>query len=304
MKLSKIDPVNKPQTILVFGPPKSGKTEEVGQLAEFFKLIWVDCENGIITLANNLPPEWQENIEVISLPDSRGFPIALETINKILTGKKQVICDKHGKSSCPICPKDPEATYVEVELSTLGPDTVLVIDSLTQLSESAYSYAVKDLKEGGLVEFSHWAAQGAALTAILSKIQQAPCHVVCITHEQGIEMNDKTEKIVPMCGTKNLSRNLAKYFSHVVYCEVKNKGYKKASSAAYNTKILAGSRANIALESDSSLGLVDMIRGNKQKQLSSEQFEEINMTEELGTPIEKPKPSWKKQYLTKRGNHV
>ena len=78
MKLSQAKP-SATQSVLVFGPPKCGKTQLVGQLATKYKLIWFDLENGSATL-HKLPPEAQDRVELISLPDSRSYPIAIETL--------------------------------------------------------------------------------------------------------------------------------------------------------------------------------------------------------------------------------
>ena len=67
---------------MLFGPPKTGKTLLAGKLAEFYDLIWIDIENGHDVLFQ-LPTEWQERIELIALPDTRSYPIAIETCLKI-----------------------------------------------------------------------------------------------------------------------------------------------------------------------------------------------------------------------------
>ena len=43
--------------VLIFGSPKSGKTQLAGGLAKKFKLIWFDLESGINTLLK-LPKEY------------------------------------------------------------------------------------------------------------------------------------------------------------------------------------------------------------------------------------------------------
>ena len=290
MKLSDLTPDKVAQTVLVYGPPKSGKTLLVGELASKYKLMWFDLENGFLTLLNNLSQSQKENINLFRLPDTRGYFIGLETLDKVFKGKAVSICDAHGKVACPVCTKNGGSTN-SIDLSNLDSNTIVVIDSLTQLTSSAYSWATQDLKEGEKAEFKHWAAQGEALASILSKIQQAPCHVICITHEQGLDMNDGSEKIVPMCGTKNFARNVGRYFSHVVYTEIKNRAYKRASSAAYNVKIVAGSRANIALEEDQNLTLADIIAGKTVKIMSEEEFDAAS---EKHSKPEGAKPNWKK----------
>ena len=67
MKLSQLT-FSPAQHIVVFGDPKTGKTQLMGSLAAKYKLLQIDIENGIITLTQ-LPVDWQDNIEVVQLPD-------------------------------------------------------------------------------------------------------------------------------------------------------------------------------------------------------------------------------------------
>jgi hypothetical protein len=61
-------------------------------------------------------------------------------------------------------------------------------------------------------------------------------------------MEDGKKKIVPVGGTSNFSKTFAKYFDHVVYCEVLNMRHKFASKTTYSTSVLSGSRTNAELE--------------------------------------------------------
>lgn len=68
-------------------------------------------------------------------------------------------------------------------------------------------------------------------------------------------------KLVPTAGTKAFSRNTAKYFDEVIYCEVKNKKHIAASSTVYNGNILTGSRSGAILETQSEASLIPIFRG-------------------------------------------
>lgn len=235
--------------VIVFGPPKTGKTELVGRLAEKFNLLWFDLENGHETLFK-LKPAWQERIEVIQLPDTKIYPIAAETMLKVITGAAVEICDKHAKASCFLCKKDKLPTTT-VCLNELGPDWILVVDSLTQLASSVMNHITKTQSDEYKIEWDDYSKQGAIMAKFLSQVQQARYNVVCITHEAEVEMEDGRKKIVPVSGTTNFSRNTAKYFDHVVYCEVKNKKHAFGSSTTYGNNLLTGSRTDVALETDS-----------------------------------------------------
>jgi hypothetical protein len=245
MKLSQ-KAAAKSHRVLLFGPPKSGKTRLAGTLASRFNLIWFDIENGVDTL-KQLPIDQQDRVEVISIPDTRGFPIAIETLLKAIKGGPVDICEEHGKVSCALCRKDGKP-FTSVALNTLPLDTIVVIDSLTQLTNSAIAFITKNQPDDYKLNYDDWGNLGKLMDTFLSYVQQAPFNIVCISHETEVEMEDGKNKLVPTAGTKNFSRNTAKYFDEVVYLEVKNKKHVAASSTTYGNNILTGSRSGIVLE--------------------------------------------------------
>lgn len=250
---------SKSHRVLLFGPPKSGKTQLAGELANAFNLIWFDLENGVDTLLK-LPQEAQERVEVITLPDTRSYPIAIETMLKVIKGGPVEICEAHGKVSCSLCKKNSLPTFA-ISLSTLPLDTVVVVDSLTQLTNSAISYITKNQPEDYKLNYDDWGNLGKLMDTFLSHVQQAPFNIVCISHETEVEMEDGKQKLVPTAGTRAFSRNTAKYFDEVVYCEVKNKKHVAASSTVYNGNILTGSRTGTVLETQSEASLIPIFRG-------------------------------------------
>ena len=258
MKLSqKI--ASKSHRVLLFGPPKSGKTQLAGELSKEFNLLWFDLENGVDTLLK-LPTEQKERIEVVTLPDTRSYPIAIETMLKVIKGSKLDICETHGKVSCALCKKD-SRDFTSVELSSLPLDTIVVVDSLTQLTNSAISHITKNQPEDYKLNYDDWGNLGKLMDTFLSHVQQSGFHIVCISHETETEMEDGKMKLVPTAGTKAFSRNTAKYFDEVIYCEVKNKKHIAASSTVYNGNILTGSRSGAILETQSEASLIPIFRG-------------------------------------------
>lgn len=257
MKLSDKAP-STTQRVLIFGPPKSGKTQLAATLAAKYNLIWFDLENGYATLLK-LPKNQQENIELISIPDSKTFPVAIETLLKVITGNSVSICEEHGKVACPICKKEskPETT---VCLKELDAGVVVVIDSLTQLSNSAIAFITKNQPDDYKMEFSDWGNLRALVEKFLSQVQQAKYNIVCISHEEEVEMEDGRKKIVPVCGSSKSSRNTAKYFDHVIYCELKNKKHIAASSTTYANNVLTGSRTDAMLDTELTPSLLSIFK--------------------------------------------
>jgi len=247
-KLSSMS-ASKIKHIMLFGPPKAGKSLYAGKLAKFKKLIWFDLENGFSTLFQ-LPAELQDNIDIIHIPDNRGTPMAIETMLKVIKGAKISICDKHGKAGgCQLCAKlyPPPAVIpsTTVELNALDTDTCVVVDSCTQLKNSAIANITKLQPVDYKLEFDDWAHLGTLMDTFFSYVQSAPYNVICISHEDEVDMVDKSKKLVPVGGSSKFSRNVAKYFDEVVYCRVRNGKHEMASSTATDANILTGSRAHV-----------------------------------------------------------
>lgn len=274
MKLSQKAP-SSTHRVLIFGAPKSGKTQLAASLAAKYNLLWFDLENGYGTLLK-LPKDQQERIELISIPDSKTFPIAVETMLKVVSGKETKICEEHGKVSCPLCTKDSKP-FVVVNLSTLDDNTVVVIDSLTQYTNSGIALITKDKPDDYKMQFDDWGNLRALVEKFLSQIQQAKYNVVCISHEEEVEMEDGRKKIVPVCGSSKSSRNTAKYFDHVVYCEVKNRKHIAASSTAFSNTIVTGSRTDFEMEKMESLSLISLFESHVVKSPSPGQVAMSNL---------------------------
>jgi hypothetical protein len=254
------------QHVLVFGPPKSGKTRLVGELAEHgYELVWFDLESGFNTL-RQLTPTAQERINLIQLPDSPSYPIAVETCLKVIKsptvpGTFHEICATHGKVACPVCKKDESSVWEKVNLYIPTPERIYVFDSVTQLVQSAVNHMRKGKPEDYKFEWDDWGALGFLMDRFLSHVQTAPAHIICISHETEVEMEDGKNKLVATAGTRNFSRNSAKYFDHVVYAEVKNKSHVAGSSTTYSNNILTGSRLAVATESSDKPTLIDIFKG-------------------------------------------
>lgn len=245
------------QRVIVFGPPKVGKTELVGKLAEKYNILFFSLENGHSTLFK-LPPEWQDRIEVINIRDSKAYPIAIETMLKVIKGNECFICVAHSKVACPICTKNGADTD-RVCLNELGPDWVVGIDSLTQLTLSALAHITKNQPDDYKLQLDDWGNLKQLMEKFLSQVQVAPYNIVCISHEEEVKFEDGRTKIVPVGGSSNSSRNTAKYFDHVVYANIVNKKHVVGSATDYSTTVLTGSRTDIKLEANKEGGsLLDM----------------------------------------------
>lgn len=250
MKLTDAAP-SKAKRVLIYGESLTGKTTLAGTLAAHYKILYFDLEKGFESLLK-LPPASKQNIELIAIPDTKIFPIAIETMLKVFTGKEVHICDAHGKVACSLCTKEAKPT-TRVCLNELDTDTVVVIDSLTQLSASAINFLMKDKEDTAKPEWDIYRAQGALLEKILSCMQQARHHIVCISHVVESQQEDGKVKLFPVCGTSNFSRNCPRFFDDIVYVELKNKKHQATCSTTYANNITAGSRSGHIIGEDMNL---------------------------------------------------
>lgn len=239
--------------VMVFGPPKTGKSTLAGELAEHFNLIWFDLENGHDVLFK-MPVEWQERVQLIKLKDTSSYPIAIETVLKVLKGPVS-ICRQHGKCSCMLCiraekqtPTTHDVLFNDVDLNNLPLDTIVVFDSDTQLTSSAIANITKAEADDYKMQRDDWGALSKLMDVVHSHIQNANYNIVMISHEIVVEEESKKEARVPVAGSRNFSRNVAKCFSDVVYCEMKAKRHMFGSSTSYSTNIMTGSRGDVCLE--------------------------------------------------------
>lgn len=245
------------QRVCVFGPPKSGKTLLAGKVAQYYKVLVISMENGHSVLAQ-LPDEWKDRVEVINIRDSRVYPIAIETVMKLAKGDAVNICVDHSKVACPICSKKPGAIIERVCLKELGLDWVVIYDSLTQLTNSAIAHITKNQPDDYKLQLDDWGALKVLMDKFLSQIQVATYNCICISHEEEVSFEDGRKKIVPVAGSSNSSRNTAKYFDSVVYCNLVNKKHVVGSATDYSNSVLTGSRTNVKLEASSEPTLLDI----------------------------------------------
>lgn len=248
MKLSKLTSVPYSKTI-VYGDSKTGKTRMVARLAKKHKLLWFDTENSLAGLLNpdNLDPQYLENIEYVKLPDTIEEPLAAEALNRVFSFKPARICEQHGKLDCALCQKS-NSPFIEVNLRTIDPKTIIVVDSFTQLVNSWMNLIAKDKPADFKFTYSEWYQLAQLGKRFLTNIQAASLNIIVISRAIEIELEDGTKKLAPEGGSRNFSVTVPGFFDNVVFTHFKGKQHAYGSSTNYTTTAIVGSRAGKAVE--------------------------------------------------------
>lgn len=253
-----LEPPN--HSVLVYGEPKTGKTRFVAtaaEIPEIDRIFWFDLENGYQTLLNmGLSRAALAKITLIRVADSKQEPKAVETMLKCLASKSPArLCDKHGHSDCPICTKN-GAPFITFSLPELTHRDLVVIDSGSQLGDSALAASMLGRDSMAKPEWDDFGNQGRWLSDIMSTVQTSKyCNFVVITHQLSVEDDEGKDKLVPLMGTKTFSLKCSKYFGTVCYLYKKMAKHQGASGSTFRGDLMTGSRLNIAIEKEKELDM-------------------------------------------------
>lgn len=250
--------------VALFGLPGSGKTHlaaTIARVPSIKKVHWFDLENGIETIIFAvdskgeplLTSEELAKIQVYRISDDKEKPRAAETLLKAFTSHSGVkLCQEHGIVNCSQC----ATTLVPFNLFTMDETEAIVIDSGSQLADSVIHLSqllnptLKHLK-------LHYGNFTNDMGAIVSGIQAARCHIIMCTHEQEITKevqvsNTTTEEkilsIVPMCGSRNFSRKVGKYFGYKIYTYVNGASYRATCKIGKMDKVMVSYRRPVSFE--------------------------------------------------------
>jgi hypothetical protein len=274
--------------VMLYGPPKIGKTALVGELAEHgYYVDILDLDGGGNVLVTRLSASAKERVEVFRIPDSKAWPVAIETCLKISKGwsRKSIfkICSQHGKIDCPTCTKLDPTGISTLDFSKYDSKHVLCIDNLTQLSNSSMAQITKEEDDLYQPLRGDYMNQGFHLAMFLGNVQAAPINIVVISHEMGIEIEtggtkvktglgdgaaekDKgstiTEKIQPIGGTRNFSRTVPRYFDEVIYMRMFNNRHQAVSETTALKDVMAGSRSAAIMSKMEEPSLVGIFDGS------------------------------------------
>lgn len=262
-------------SILVYGPPKAGKSALAATIAESSivdRVFYFDNENSWEVLLwmmaeGKLSNEAAAKINVIRIVDSKDDPYAIDTMIKCLNSVRAPVW--LNTSDGKVLPKkstEPEEHIIEFQMSKLTKRDVVIIDSLSQLGDSALAATCKSQSSDYKPGWDEYLLQGKWLGDCLSIVQQAKyCNFVAVTHEILLPDQDGVERFFPMCGTKAFCYKVAKYFGTVVSVGTKMRKHIAGSSSVYSDKKLTGSRRGLRLEDMKEASLSPLLELKLQK---------------------------------------
>lgn len=262
--------VKEPRHIIVYGQPKSGKTELVGALAKHFHLWTISLDGGYKTWLrpDSAAHPYLKNIDIFPVADSQQYPMGVETMLKVLRqpARNVTICEAHGKVDCPVCKKTiPQLPVLPLADFKVDSD-ILVIDNYAQLMNSVMNHILADsLGKDNFDAKGTWddyRKQGSISDRFGSTIQVAPYNVIVISQEILVETEDGGKKIAPIGGTRNKSSDFAGFFDDCVFCEVIGGQYVAYSSAEKKTRVVVGSRTGKKMQDTAGkqLGLMELFK--------------------------------------------
>lgn len=218
--------------LLLMGDSKSGKTGALASLVlDGYKLRILDFDNGLDALAavvRKSDPQKLENVEFRTLRDKYVStpigPIVGGQATAFIEGLRMLDRWKYG----------------DVDLgmpSEWGPDTILVIDSLTFMSDAAWNFReplVPKSKDGRYdVRAVYKDAQDAigGVLALLTS-ESFRTNVIVISHVRYVDNPDGTKKGYPTAVGAALSPEIPRYFNSVALCQTGPGGKRQIQTAA------------------------------------------------------------------------
>jgi AAA domain-containing protein len=223
--------------LLIEGDSGSGKTGALASLvAANYKLRILDMDNGLETLKQYVLRECPQNIgnvEYRTLRDKRkasplgpiidGQPKAFVTALNMLDRWKY---------------KDEKGNETDLGIpAEWGPDCILVLDSLTFLSDAAFDFREPLSPKGSSGKYDIRAVYKDAQDAIenvlaLLTSESFRTNVIVISHIRYVDNPDGTKKGYPTAVGSALSPQIPRYFNSVALCQTSAGGKRTIQTTA------------------------------------------------------------------------
>ncbi len=212
--------------LLLLGDSKSGKTGSLVSLVKArYKLRILDFDNLLDFFKSRvmaLCPDLADNVEYRTLRD------------KTKAGSQGIVIDGTPKAWINGIRMLDRWKYDDTDLGVpaeWGPDTILVLDSLSRLCDAAYDFHESVIPSGKSGQYDARAVYGNAqsdVEALLGMLTSSTfqCNVIVICHGIYMDLPDGTTKIFPQGVGQKLSPKIPQYFPN--YIRYINKGDRRS----------------------------------------------------------------------------
>ncbi len=222
--------------LLVEGDSGSGKTGALTSLVSAgYKLRILDFDNGLEPLKQFILrecPEKINNVEFVSLRDERKAGPEGPTVTSPKAFIRAIkLLDRWRY-------KDDSGTEVDLgDPAEWGPDCILVIDSLTFMSDAAFDFREPLAPKSRDGKYDMRAVYGDAQSAIenvlaLLTSESFRTNVIVISHIKYVDNPDGTRKGYPTAIGSALSPVIPRYFNSVALCQTSAGGKRTVQTAA------------------------------------------------------------------------
>ena len=227
---------NKYTKLLVMGDSGSGKTGALTPLvAANYRLRILDFDNGLETLKHFVYKECPaniDNIEFRTLRDKRkatGEGAEVVKPTAFIEGVKMLDRWRY---------KTEDGTEIDLGVpAEWGPDSILIIDSLTFMSDAAFEFREPLATRGRDGKFDMRAVYKDAQDAIenvlaLLTSESFQTNVIVISHVRYLEREDGIRKGYPTAVGSAISPIIPRYFNSVALCQTSAGGKRTIQTAA------------------------------------------------------------------------
>lgn len=217
--------------LLLIGDSKSGKTGALASLTKKYKLRILDYDNGLDTLAQIVKrdnPKDLVNVEFRTLRDKLVAtplgPVVSGSATAFIDGLRMLDHWKHGDTDLG-------------KPSEWGPECILVIDSLTFMSDAAFRFReplVPKSKDGKYDVRAVYKDAQDAIESVLALLtsESFRTNVIVISHVRYVDNPDGTKKGYPTAVGSALSPQIPRYFNSVALAQTAPGGKRTIQTAA------------------------------------------------------------------------
>lgn len=223
--------------LLIEGDSGSGKTGAITSLVkDGFKVRILDMDNGLETLKQFVLrecPDRLDNVEFRTLRDKRvASPLGpiIQSPTAFVTALKMLDRWKY---------KDADGNEIDLGIpAEWGPDCILVLDSLTFLSDAAFDFreslTVSSSKDGKYDKRAVYKDAQDAIESVIALLtsENFRTNVIVISHVRYVDNPDGTRKGYPSSVGSALSPLIPRYFNTVALCQTSAGGKRTIQTVA------------------------------------------------------------------------